>query len=316
MAIATGPVSYEPSTLATGAEVRVDGGRQEEKPHANGLQPQRTRRRPGEFDDHFSQASFFWNSVGPVERDHIMCAFQHELAQVRVPAIRQRVVDNLAHVDSRLARKVAELVGAAPPDAKAAAGQAGFRDVRLKLPLEQSAALSMENGNGNGHGIATLRVAVLVAPGVEIGALRALQQALEEGHARCTLLAERIGSVATATGQQLAVDEALCSSASVLFDAVVVPGGAACVDTLLANGHAVHFVHEAFKHGKTVCVIGDALRLLKPLGFADAQAAAAVPGLIVGRNDPPSRPQLAQDFVAALAKHRHWGRAHVERIAA
>ncbi|MEJ6021110.1 catalase [Ramlibacter sp. PS4R-6] len=312
-AIGQGAVSYEPSSLATGAEVRVDGGREAPQPHANGVEA-RTRLRANEFDDHFSQASFFWNSVSPAERDHIVGAFQHELAQVRVPAIRQRVVDNLAHVDSRLARKVAEAVGAAAPDAKAAAGRAGFRELRLKLPIETSPALAMENGNG--HGIATRRVAVLVAPGVEVGALRALQQALEEARARCILLAERIGSVATAAGQQLQVDESLCSSASVLFDAVIVPGGAACVEALAANGHAMHFIHEAFKHGKTVCVIGDALKLLEPLGLGDAQAAAAVAGVIVGRNDPPSRVQLVQDFLAALARHRHWTRAHLDRVAA
>jgi len=139
---------------------------------------------------------------------------------------------------------------------------------------------------------------------------------LEEGRARCTLLADRIGSVATAQGQQLAVDETLCSSASVLFDAVIVPGGASSVDALAANGTAVHFVAEAFKHGKTICVIGDAVRLLESLGLGDPQAAVSAPGVIVGRNDPPSRPQLAQDFVAALARHRHWGRQQLDRVAA
>lgn len=313
IAIAQGAVSYEPNTLATGAEVRVDGGRQEIAAGANGMDAVRTRRRDIAFDDHFSQASLFWNSVGSVERDHIACSFQHELAQVRVPAVRQRVVDNLAHVDARLARKVAELVGVSPPDPKAAAGRAGFRSHRVKSPFESCASLSTESGNG--HSIATLKVAVLVAPGVEVGALRALQQALEQAHATCTLLAERIGSVATSTGQQLAVDEALCASGSVLFDGVIVPGGAACADALAANGHALHFVIEAFWHGKTVCLIGDALRLLESARLGHEPSAAAIPGLIAGRNDPPSRPQLVQDFVAALARRRHWNRTQLDRAA-
>ena len=49
-----------------------------------------------------------------------------------MPAIRQRIVDNLAHVDAKLARKVAEPLGIATPDAKAAAGRAGFRDNRAQ----------------------------------------------------------------------------------------------------------------------------------------------------------------------------------------
>jgi catalase len=312
--IARGPVAYEPNTLATGAEVRVDGGRQEAPASAIGTDAVKSRTRASGFDDHFSQASLFWNSIAPLERDHLACALQHELAQVRTPAIRQRMVDNLAHVDSRLARKVAEFVGASQPDAKAAAGRAGYRSMRVKPLLETSPALSLENGNG--HSIATRRVAVLVAPGVETGTLRVLQQALEEGRARCTLLADRIGSVATSSGQQLAVDESLCSSASVLFDAVVVPGGGASIEALCTSGHAVHFVLEAFKHGKTICLLGDAVRLLERAGFADVQAAADVPGLIVGRGDPTSRPQLVQDFVSALARHRHWGRPHLDRVPA
>lgn len=306
ISIAQGAVAYEPSTLATGAQVRVDGGRDEAAAAADTIGAARTRARPHEFDDHFSHAALFWKSIGPIERDHITCAFQHELALVRTPAIRQRVVDNLAHVDARLARKVAELAGCTMPDPKAAAGQAGYRDVRAKLAIETSPSLAVDTVNG--AGIASRRVAVLVAPGVEVGTLRALQQAVEEGRGRCTFLAEHIGSVATASGQQLAVDGALCASASVLFDAVIVPGGRSCVDALAGNAYAASFIAEAFRHGKTICVIGDALRLLEPVGLGDAHAAAAVPGVIVGRTDPPSRPQLAQDFVAALARHRHWER--------
>ena len=39
-------------------------------------------------------------------------------------------------------------------------------------------------------------------------------------------------------------------------------------------------------------------------------------GVVVGRNDPPTRAQLAQDFIAALARHRHWLRANVDAVPA
>jgi catalase len=41
-----------------------------------------------------------------------------------------------------------------------------------------------------------------------------------------------------------------------------------------------------------------------------------VPGVIVGRGDPSTRVQLAQDFVAAIARHRHWQRAQAETVPA
>ncbi|HEY8049683.1 MAG TPA: catalase [Ramlibacter sp.] len=311
MAIGKGPVSYEPNTLGNGSEFRVDGGCAGFQSSTDAIESPKTRRRSDGFDDHFSQAALFWNSQGPAEKEHIVSAFQRELWRVQVPAIRQRVVDNLAHVDSRLARRVAEPLGTAAPDAKAAAGRAGFRDARGKSAVESSPALGTEAQPA--RGIATRRIAVLVAPGVEVGALRAIQQAVQEAQASCVLLADRVGSVATANGQQLAVDHTFCTMPSVLFDAVVVPGGTASVQALAQNGQAVHFVLEAYRHCKTICFIGEGVQLLERAGLHDA---AETPGIVVGRNEPPARAQLALDFIAAVACHRHWTRPNLDTIAA
>jgi catalase len=311
--IPRGAVAYEPNSLASGNEFRVDGGQQGFQSHREDVDSPKQRRRSASFDDHFSQAALFWASQSPVEKEHIVRAFQRELSQVQTPAVRQRMVDNLAHVDARLARKVAELLGLAAPDARAAAGRAGFRDARGKLPLETAPSLSLGNG---ARSIESRRIAVLVAPGVEIGAMRAIERALHEARATCRLLGEHIGSIATAAGQQLPVEHTFVAQPSVIFDGVVVPGGAASVQALAACGAAVRFVLEAYRHGKAICVIGEGLQLLAPLGLADAQAAAKAPGVVVGRNDPPSREQLARDFVAALAAHRHWARPGQDAAAA
>jgi catalase len=312
MLVNKGQVAYEPNSLTSGAEFRVDGGRQGFQSYPDALEPPKTRRRSPSFDDHFSQAALFWNSQSPVERDHIIAAFQFELCKVETPAVRQRVVDNLAHVDAKLARKVAEPLGIAVPDPKAAAGRAGFRDVRAKLPIEASAALSME---GNGGSIATRKVAVLVAGGVELGALRVIQQALQDAGASCRIVAAHLGFVATSSGQQLAVDHTFATMPSVMFDAVLVPGGAASAEALARDGDAVHFALEAYKHCKPLCVIGEGLQLLGTLGIKLGET-AGVPGVLVGKNDPPARAQLAQDFIAAIARHRHWARPNLEGIPA
>ena len=309
MLLNRGQVAYEPNSLASGAEFRVDGGQQGLQSFSEAIESPKVRRRSGSFDDHFSQASLFWNSQSAIEKDHIVAAFQYELSRVAVPAIRQRVVDNLAHVDARLARKVAEPLGIDAPDAKAAAGRAGFRDVPGRLQLETSPALSMD---GNGGSIATRRVAVIVANGVEVGALRVIQQALQEAGARSCILAAQLGSVATAAGQQLAVHQTIGSVSSVMYDAVLVPGGTASVQALLANGEAVRFVLEAYRHCKTIAVIGEGVQLLRSLGLRTEEGSPPVAGLVIGRNDPPSRPQLAQEFLAAMARHRHWTRPNPE----
>jgi hypothetical protein len=44
-------------------------------------------------------------------------------------------------------------------------------------------------------------------------------------------------------------------TASVMYDAVVVPGSEKSIQTLSTHGDALHFVNEAFKHHKTVAVL-------------------------------------------------------------
>ena len=309
-----GQVNYEPNTLATGSEQRVDGGTGGFQSYPEELESPKIRRRSPSFDDHFSQATLFWNSQSPAEKEHIIAAFQFELSKVQLPAIRQRVVDNLAHVDPKLARKVAEPLGIAAPDAKAAAGRAGFREARIKLPIEASPALSMETSGG---GIQTRKVAILVADGVETGAMKIVQQALLDAGAICKVVGPNLGFVSTSSGQQLAVDFTYANMPSVMFDAVLVPSGAASARALAKNGDAVHFVLEAFKHFKTICVIGEGVELLRSLGIdGPGPEAAAIGGVLVGKSEPTARVQLGQDFVAAIGKHRHWARANVETVPA
>ncbi|MCM2251730.1 MAG: catalase [Ramlibacter sp.] len=313
MLVNKGQVAYEPNSLASGSEFRVDGGHQGFQSYPEALEAPKIRRRSPGFDDHFSQATLFWNSQGPAEREHIVAAFQFELSRVEAAAVRQRVVDNLSHVDPKLARKVAEPLGIAVPDPKAAAGRAGFRDVRASPPLESSPALSMEGGDS---GIVTRRVAVLVASGVEVGALRVIQQALQDAGASSRILGARLGFVATSSGQQLAVDHTFATMPSVLFDAVLVPGGAASAETLARDGEAVHYVLEAYKHGKTLCVVGEGARLLRTLGLGADEGGQGAAGVLIGRNDAPGRAQLAQDFIAAMARHHHWTRPNIDAIPA
>ncbi|WBY03844.1 catalase [Ramlibacter tataouinensis] len=308
--IPAGPVAYEPNTLASGAEFRVDGSQQGFQSHAEAIESPKQRRRPASFEDHFSQAALFWNSQGAAEKDHIVAAFQYELSRVDTPAIRQRLVDNLAHVDPRLARKVAEPLGLVA-DARAAAGRAGFRERRGRLPLESSPSLSMERAD---NPVATRRVAVLVAAGVEIGALKIIQQALAEQQVSVKVVAAHLGVVSTSSGQQLPVDQCLLTTSSLAFDAVLVPGGAAHARALAQDGRALHFVLEAYRHCKPLCLIGDAAELLRPVGLGPGSPSAD--GVLIAKGEPAERVPLAQAFIGAIAQHRHWGRARLEAVPA
>jgi catalase len=300
--IARGRVAYEPNTLATGSEFRTDGGQHGFQSHGEELSASKLRRRHAAFDDHFSQASLFWNSQSSAEKEHIVSAFQYELSRVDTRAVRQRVVDNLAHVDARLARKVAEPLGIDPPDARAAAGRPGFREARARLGLESSPSLALEASPGTIH---TRKIAVLVAPGVELGAFKVIAQALQDAGATTHVVAAHLGCVSSSSGQQLPVDATVASMPSTTFDAVLVPGGASCAQALLHDVASHQFLLDAYRHGKPICMIGESAELLRCVGLEEGRTLA---GVIVGRNDPGTRNQMAQDFIAAMARHRHWAR--------
>ncbi|HSW20724.1 MAG TPA: catalase [Ramlibacter sp.] len=309
MGIGRGAVSYEPNTLASGAEYRVDGGQQGFQGAEEKIDAPKGRRRTPSFDDHFSQAALFWNSQSVVEKEHLIAAFQHELSKVEAPAIRQRVVDNLAHVDVRLARKVAEPLGIGAPDARAAAGRSGYRDIQVKPILETAPSLG---GEAPPASIATRRIAIVVANGVEVGAMKVLQQALHDQGAVTRVVAAHLGFISTSSGQQLAVDHTFGAMPSVMFDAVMVPAGAASAQALARIGAAVHFVLEAYRHCKPLCLIGEGVELLAATGEEGARAA----GVVIGSNEPTTRLQMAQDFIQAIARHRHWTRAGIDGVPA
>jgi catalase len=317
-AIAKGRVAYEPNTLGNGTEFRVDGGAHGFQSYPEQLEPPKIRRRSPSFDDHFSQASLFWNSQSVPEKDHIVAAFRFELSKVEVPDIRQRMVDNLAHVDLKLAARVAAPLGIKPPDPKAAAGRLGFRDYRITSKVEEDPALRMVGRPG---GTAkTRKVAILVADGVEAGALKRLQQDLADAGAQCKLVAPHLGTVSTSSGRQLPVDHTFSNAPSVMFDAVLIPGGSDSVATLGGMGEAVHFVLEAYKHCKAICAVNGGAQLLGTLGFSlgkdPEQVSVPTPGVLIADARKVTDGQVSQDFLAAIALHRHWDRLNVDAIPA
>lgn len=312
MGIARGVVSYEPNTLGNGSEFRVDGGQQGFQSALDPIDSPKARRRCSNFEDHFSQATLLWNSLGTAEKEHLIAAFQFELAKVDVVAIRQRVVDNLAHVDGKLARKVAEPLGIGAPDMRAAAGRAGFRQAQVAPLMESAPSLSMEVPAGQMVPLSTRRVAILVAAGAEVGAMKVLQQALHDHGVITRIVASHLGVVSTSSGQQLAVDHTLATMPSVMFDGVLVPAGASCAQLLSQQVDARHFLLEACRHGKAMCLIGESGQLLQGLLGTDA----ALPGVVVGSNDPATRLQMAQEFIQALGRHRHWHRPGGDSVSA
>ena len=51
------------------------------------------------------------------------------------------------------------------------------------------------------------------------------------------------------------------------------PGGAAAAETLKASGDAIHFVQEAFKHGKPIGATAEGVELLRAAQLGDIELA-------------------------------------------
>ena len=312
-------VAYEPNTLGNGVEFRLDGATEGFQSHADPVDAvNKSRHRRSSFDDHFSQATLFWNSQSVSEKDHIVAAFRFDLSKVGVADIRQRMTDNLAHVDLKLAARVAATLGINSPDPKAAAGRLGFRNHRLDSKIKEDAALSMAGRLG--ASIKTRRIAILVADGVDAPAVRRLMLDITAAGAVCSLVGEQLGSISTLSGKQLSVDYTFVNMPSVMFDAVLIPGGEQSVAALSSLGEAVHFVLEAYKHCKTICAVNEGAQLLATLGFAikinPELVDVPTPGILLADVRKVLDGQVSSDLIAAIALHRHWDRLNAEAVPA
>jgi catalase len=239
--------TYHPNTLGGGCPALAgDGGGYVHYPEY--VAGNKVRRRSDSFADHYSQATLFWNSMSDWEKEHIVAAFRFELGKVEHKHVREGVVDNLNHVDHDLAVKVAEGVGVLPPE-KAVTENHG----------RVSPALSQAN---TPHTPATRKVAILVADGVNADDVEAVWSSLRELGAQPEILAPRDGLVTATGGAAVEVTRALPTVDSVLYDAVLVPGGAESVRALSRDGQAVYFVTEAYKHYKAIGAVHEGAELL------------------------------------------------------
>jgi catalase len=233
-----------------------------------------------------------------VEQAHIAGGFRFELSKLTVPAIRERMLASLVNVSPQLAAEVADGLGMPVPAALPRA---------LEAPnapeVTVSPALSLTALPGDG-GIRTRKVALLVAHGVEGGALRAAQAALHAAGAVTVIVAPRLGAIETADGEAVEATASFENSPPVLFDAVLLPDGAVGVQALLRHAQAVDFVAQQYRHGKTLLALGASKALLDRAGVEALLASGdADPGVLLAEADEGKAAHTA--FITAIGKHRH-----------
>jgi len=317
-----GRVSYEPNTLGGGCPMQAGVHMGGFRSYAESLDGQKVRARSASFFDHFSQATLFYNSQSEPEKAHIVNALRFELGKVETAAIRERMVYLLSQVDQDLASGVAEGLGIRVPaqlDAPLNLSVPADRNVEQYQPKRVTQAVSSSRALSMAHAIKdtikTRKIAVLAADGFDDTALTTVQQALTQAGGQVKVIAPRHGVLRGAHGNEVPVDFSLLTSASVLFDAVYVPGGDMSIAALLHEADAIHFVREAYKHCKAIAATGAGVELLRAAHLGaesldgintNGRQVIADEGVVIGQETRTDN--VAAAFITAIAQHRHWGR--------
>lgn len=153
------------------------------------------------------------------------------------------------------------------------------------------------------------RVAVLVSDGVEGASIDVMRKALLASGATLKIIAPRLGEIASLDGLVLKVDHSLLTVSSVLFDAVLIPGGAASASALCADPNAVLFVKEVYKYGKSIAAMGDGASLVasaaRSAGCVDSQFVGQGVAIAAGKTaNAAVAAAFAKRLVQSVAQHR------------
>jgi catalase len=164
---------------------------------------------------------------------------------------------------------------------------------KVKPHKRTSPALSMDKLAPNIKGS---KVAILAGDGADARQITELKKQLLARGAMAEVIAKMPGTIAGSDGKPIAVDRVAANAPSVVYDAVFIPGGSAPAVAQL--GLALHFVTEAFVHGKAIAAGGDGVEMLNK-----AQVASTAPGVVTDKNPAT----LVKGFIAAMLK-RHYDR--------
>ncbi|HEY3296080.1 MAG TPA: catalase [bacterium] len=315
--INVGQTSYEPNTISGGYPVQArakDGGYVTYPERL--MDAAKLRARSEKFFDHFSQATLFYNSQSEIEKLHIAQALEFELGNVQRLQIRERMLFLLTRVDRTLAERVAHGLGLRIPEKvdqplnmniPADAKTEEYQPMHNGRKIVASPALSMATTPRNT--IKTRQIAILAADGVDETAITDMQKALKDAGAQARIVAPRLGFLRSAKGRSIPVDYSLMTGASVFFDALYLPGGAASVDALRKDPDALLFIIETFKHCKAIAANGEGVDLLHEAHVGSngtGPDTMKTDGIVVNANGRSGR--LAEDFIHAIMQHRFWNR--------
>ncbi|QCU76961.1 catalase [Citricoccus sp. SGAir0253] len=299
-AVHRGVAPYRPNTLDGGNPFETPDG---DRPFIDHPAPVpagvKERALPASFDDHFSQARLFFQSLSPVEKEHVAQAYTFELGKCYEQVIRERQLRALANIDTTLAEVVAEGLGLPAPEPDGA------------LPeVEPSPALSQVGGEWPVDG---RQVGIVVGPEVDTGTVAEAVSAVEDAGMVPLIVAPSGGPAAERLlGQDLMAQRTYLTARSIEFDALILasatppaPDAAHGLDAKAAaagpsgiDPRVALLVQEAWRQAKAIAAVGAGREVLETLGVEDSA------GVLTGKGGK----DVVQQLLPLLKAHRAWER--------
>lgn len=310
--ISKGETAYFPNSINNGCPYQAMlKGEKAFTSHEEQVDGKKIRARSNSFADHFTQATLFFNSQTPVEKQHIINAFSFELSKVNRVDIRKRYLGILSQIDANLTQQVAGNLGLDVPskldDLTVHFAQQNHPNYPLKAPKPEvlkSVALSMKT-NIDKATIATRKVAFLVADGVSKASIDDLKKELEKGGAQACIISNKVGELLFMEGGTENVQHSYLTEASVLYDALYIPFGKH-LEVLAEEADFFQFLNEAYRHCKVIGFAKGTEKLIEHTYFSNKKADA---GLLINTSG-----DFAKTFVQALKAHRIWDRETARKV--
>ena len=235
------------------------------------------------FDNYFSQARLFWNSLAPFEKKDLVDTFIFHLQYVKSIDVRQRNVEMWANVDKDMACAFADNLGVERPK------NSNVSESR------NSPAVSMAN---TPHSAATQKVGILIGNDFNSREVMGVLNSLNDNGAFFDIISERLGPVTSDDGKQLDVGETFKTKSPVLYDALYVVGGIA-VNQAEFDCKIMEFCYKAYKHYKPIGVATTGQIYIEQAQFSNTM------GIVLAANNK----NFENDFMDAIAQKRFWDRA-------
>lgn len=300
-----GRVNYFPSSMDGGGVQMTsekDGGYRHYPEKTAGI---KTRQRSDTFDDHYSQAILFYNSMSEVEKKHILEAASFELGKVEAKHVRERMVMNFMNVDQKFANELAKKIGVEAKNPE--------KPHQYRGKIKDSPALSqLRNKTKSLKG---RTVAVLIEEGFNSDEVKTLEKKLKAEGVMMKIVSFKLGEVKGQKHKDFEATYTFSTTHSVLFDGIFIPGGTDSCKGLADHPKVMNFLEEAFRHNKPIALsseakmIFDKSRLPLHMKSLDDQASSLFEehGFLYA-SSKVKNDDLMKSFLSALSEHRFWER--------